>query len=389
MKAKANLFRTLLVLPVVLLVALLVASAPASAQEGSSVVAGTDPSDQQIGVLRDTDVKAFDGWGMDQTTITTDTFTLVEQGTTSPVEASVGYYAYCYESGGPCWAALDPKVDLEANTTYTATLKGGENGIKTFYGAQMAGDYSWSFTTGDSTAPPETTLTEWEPCGPFINGNGDIYWLPCGPITSTSATFNFISSKANSTFECSLDGAAFTSCTSPKAYTGVSVGDHTFRVRATDASGNTDPTPASAFWTVVEATAAPDATAPKVDTLKATSLTGSGAPRRATDFEATFSEKMDASTLNTTTFKLFKCSSTTSTTCTTQITDAPVKAGADGLSATLNPFGGTATTLLQAKTKYKVVVTTGAKDAAGNALDQDPSTTGNQQKVAYFTTRSG
>ena len=89
------------------------------------------------------------------------------------------------------------------------------------------------------------------------------------------------------------------------------------------------------------------------------------------------------------TFKLYKCPSTTSTNCTTQITDAPVTPSADGLSATLNPFGSTSTTLLQAKTKYKVVVTTGAKDAAGNALDQDPPTTGSQQKVGYFTTGSG
>jgi hypothetical protein len=37
---------------------------------------------------------------------------------------------------------------------------------------------------------------------------------------------------------------------------------------------------------------------------------------------------------------------------------------------------------------YKAVVTTGAKDLVGNALDQDPSVTGNQQKVWSFTIRS-
>jgi hypothetical protein len=130
-----------------------------------------------------------------------------------------------------------------------------------------------------------------------------------------------------------------------------------------------------------------DKTPPKVNTLKATSVTSTGVPLRNTDFKATFSEKMNKTTLTTSTFKLFKCSSTTSTTCTTQITDAPVTPSADGLSATLNPFGGKSTSL-QAKTRYKVVVTTGAKDLAGNALDQNSSTTGNQQKVGYFTTGS-
>ncbi|MGI0024772.1 MAG: hypothetical protein ACREA4_06455, partial [Nitrososphaera sp.] len=84
------------------------------------------------------------------------------------------------------------------------------------------------------TIPPETTIDSG----------------PANPTASQSAIFAFSSNEAGSTFECSLDGGAFAACTSPTEYTGLAVGDHTFEVRATDASSNTDATPASFAWTI-------------------------------------------------------------------------------------------------------------------------------------------
>lgn len=78
------------------------------------------------------------------------------------------------------------------------------------------------------TAPPDTSITAG----------------PSGPVSATAARFDFVGSEAGSSFQCKLDGGAFAPCSSPQAYTSLAQGSHTFEVRAIDAAGNADPTPA-------------------------------------------------------------------------------------------------------------------------------------------------
>jgi hypothetical protein len=85
---------------------------------------------------------------------------------------------------------------------------------------------------------------------------------PSGDTTSTSASFGFFSSETGSTFQCRLDSGSWGGCASPKGYSSVAVGDHTFSVRATDGAGNTDVSPASRGWTVDAPAPPPDTTAP-------------------------------------------------------------------------------------------------------------------------------
>ncbi len=112
---------------------------------------------------------------------------------------------------------------------------------------------SWNVTAPDTTAP-DTTITA----------------SPSGSTSSTSASVAFSSSEAGSTFTCRIDGGAWAACTSPKAYSSLALGDHTFDVRATDGAGNVDATPATVTWTVI---AGPDITPP--DTAITSGPTGS------------------------------------------------------------------------------------------------------------------
>jgi Ca2+-binding RTX toxin-like protein len=110
---------------------------------------------------------------------------------------------------------------------------------------------------------------------------------------SQAAEFKFSASpSAGASFECRLDGEAFSACASPKSYAGLA-GDgpptgtaHTFQVRAKNAGG-TDPSPASYTWTIdtVEPTA--DITGPPPNPSDGTSVAFGFAADEPSTYECT------------------------------------------------------------------------------------------------------
>src|SRR3954452_23720532 len=102
-----------------------------------------------------------------------------------------------------------------------------------------------AFTVDTSTPPPADTTA---PDTTITSGQ-------TGTTSATTASFAFTSSETGSTFQCKLDAGAWATCTSPKAYSGLTTGSHTFSVRATDAAANTDSTPATQTWTIQSAPA--------------------------------------------------------------------------------------------------------------------------------------
>ncbi len=84
----------------------------------------------------------------------------------------------------------------------------------------IAGGFSLTFVLTDEVKPV-TTITK-------------------KPKSSTKrkAAVSFVSNEAGSTFECNLDGLGWNPCTSPRKLKNLSIGKHTFQVRATDPSKN-------------------------------------------------------------------------------------------------------------------------------------------------------
>ena len=72
-------------------------------------------------------------------------------------------------------------------------------------------------------------------------------------VKSRDATFTFSSTEpSNATFQTRLDAGIWEAngTATSKTYYNLANGTHTFEVKATDAAGNTDTTPASRSWKV-------------------------------------------------------------------------------------------------------------------------------------------
>ena len=106
------------------------------------------PTNAATGVPLTATVEATFLEDMNPGSITDQTFTLTKEGSSGPVAvSSVGYNSQNRK------ASLDPASDLEANATYTATIKGGSTGVKDLAGNALAQDHIWTFTTATPQSP--------------------------------------------------------------------------------------------------------------------------------------------------------------------------------------------------------------------------------------------
>ena len=132
-------------------------------------------------------------------------------------------------------------------------------------------NYDWTI----DTKAPNTTITS----------------SPQTLTNNSRATFSFASTEEGSTFECSVDGGVFTSCTSPWTSDPLADGKHAFQVRAIDTAGNPDKSPAKAKAWIVDTTP-PDTTITGAPANPTTS-TSAKFKFTSTEKKSTFQCKLD------------------------------------------------------------------------------------------------
>lgn len=307
------------------------------------------PLHNATGVAINAKLTATFAEAMDPAAITGITFA-VKQGTTA-VTGSVTYSGVT--------AVFTPAANLDASTTYTATIS---TGARDLAGNALASSYVWSFTTGltADTTPPTVTLSV-----PLNNATGKAI---NSKLTATFSEAMDPLSLTTSTFTVKQGTAAIPGAVTYSGVTAVFIpagnlaADTTYTATistgARDLAGNAL---ANAYtWSFTTGTA-PDTTAPAVTLTTAAAAVATGKSTLATttsgiaintQIAAVFTKAMDPLTITNLTFTVMQGTTAVSGTVTYS-----------GLTAIFTPV-----TTFAASTTYTATITTGARDLAGNAL---------------------
>lgn len=170
------------------------------------------------------------------------------EGTTANRSPSFGFEA----SGGTVGCAVEPIGAEAEEPTLDACTSGTSDTVAT---PLADGTYVFIVSAVDTAENETAQRREFT-----IDGTAPDTSITVGPESTTDdprPTFSFAATETNVTWLCRYDAAAFAACSGPGAThvpaTALADGSHTFQVKAVDAAGNADATPASRTFTVLTA----------------------------------------------------------------------------------------------------------------------------------------
>lgn len=155
----------------------------------------------------------------------------------NPSASMSASFQFTGPSGATFECRLDPAPSFTACTspkTYTGlTLASHVFRVRAVKAAQTSAETSYTWLVA---APAIPTITA----------------KPSNPTNQTTASFSFTTNASNATFVCRLAPTLpYTACASPKSYSGLAAGSHTFDVEAVGVSGSSTGTSSPASWTWV------------------------------------------------------------------------------------------------------------------------------------------
>jgi hypothetical protein len=319
-------------------------------------ITATVPSAGATGVSRTAPVTVTFSEPMDAATITAANLTL-RDAANAAVPATVSY------TSATNTATLAPSATLAGSTLFTATVG---TAVRDATGNALVAPASWSFTTAavPDTTPPTVTATVPAAGATGVSRTAPItvtFSEPMNAATVTATSITLTGAGGAVAATVSYTAATNTATLTPNAaLAGVTLFTATVTTAVRDVAGNA---PASATsWTFTTA-AVPDTTPPTATSSSPAS--GATGVSRSTAITVTFSEAMDAATVNTNTLELRDA--------TGALVPVTVSYNAATFVATLTPSA-----ILAASTVHTIIAKGGAtdprlKDLAGNALAANQS----------------
>jgi len=306
-------------------------------------VTSITPANGAVGVSTSTTINVTFSEAIDPATISATNF-IVRTSSGAAVPGTVTYNAATRV------ATFTPSAPLTSNTAYTVTIVGT---VRDVAGNEMGANFVSTFTTGDNVAPTVVSTTPADlatnvPTNVVLSAT---FSEAMDPSTINAMTFLLRSTLSGAAVSGTVayNPATFTATFTPSSpLMGATTYTATITTGARDVAGN--PLAASRSWTFITA----DNTAPTVLTVSPPNNASGVAITSAVT--VTFSEPMNASTINTTTFNLRN-------TGTGALVAGTVTYNAAANSATFTPSAPLAN-----GTNYTVTVTTGVTDIGGNPL---------------------